>query len=129
MRRTQGRQRVGLYRSRNGMIFGVCKGIAEYLDFSVFWTRIITFVSPFFPGIWPVVGLYLVAALLIKPEPVLPVESGKEQEFYDSYINSQSMALSRLKRTFDTRDHLIRQMENIVTTREYDWERRLNENQ
>ena len=34
--------RRGLYRSRRGIICGVCRGVAEYLDFSVFWTRAVT---------------------------------------------------------------------------------------
>lgn len=37
------------------------------------------------------------------------------------------MALNRLKRSFDNLDRRIRRMEHIVTTREYDWERKLNE--
>ena len=35
------RQRTGLYRSRSGLIIGVCKGVAQYFDFSVFWMRVI----------------------------------------------------------------------------------------
>ena len=31
----------GLYRSRDGMIAGVCAGLAEYFDLSVFWTRVV----------------------------------------------------------------------------------------
>ncbi|HHP7233096.1 MAG TPA: PspC domain-containing protein, partial [Desulfobacterales bacterium] len=30
----------GLYRSRNGVILGVCRGIADHFDFSVFWIRL-----------------------------------------------------------------------------------------
>ncbi|MBW1886892.1 MAG: PspC domain-containing protein, partial [Deltaproteobacteria bacterium] len=48
--------RNGLYRSRSGAILGVCRGIAEYFDFSVFWTRAITIVLLFFSGFWPVMG-------------------------------------------------------------------------
>ena len=41
------------------MILGVCKGIADYLDFSLFWTRILTVLFFIFSGFWPVGGLYL----------------------------------------------------------------------
>jgi phage shock protein C len=118
---------TGLYRSRHGVILGVCKGIAEYLDFSVFWMRIIALALLIFSGIWPMVGVYLLAALLMKPEPVLPLETEEEQEFYESYASSRRMALHRLKRTFDNLDRRIRRMEDIVTTRESDWERRLRD--
>ncbi|MBI3301825.1 MAG: hypothetical protein HYZ72_07070 [Deltaproteobacteria bacterium] len=73
------------------------------------------------------VVLYFLAALLMKPEPVLPLETEGEQEFYNSYASSRRMALHRLKRTYDTLDRRIQRIESIVTSREYDWERRLNE--
>jgi phage shock protein C len=115
------------YRARNGIIFGVCKGIARHLDFSVFWFRVIVVLITVLTGLWPVVGLYLVAALLMKPEPVLPLETDEDAEFYSSFTSSRHMALMRLKRTFDRLDRRIQRMEGIVTDREYDWDRRLNE--
>lgn len=126
---TQGaeRQRMGLYRSRSGKILGVCKGLAEYFDLPVFWMRVIAIVLLFVSGVWPMVIVYFVAALLMKPEPVLPLETEGEQEFYNSYATSRSMALHRLKRLYDNLDRRIQRMEHIVTAREYDWERRLNE--
>ena len=119
--------RRGLYRSRSGIILGVCKGVAEYLDVSVFWTRAIAVGLLIFTVVWPIVLLYILAALLMKPEPVLPLETESDREFYNSYTSSRTMALHRLKRTFDSLDRRLRRMENIVTAREYDWERRLNE--
>ena len=116
-----------IYRSRSGRIFGVCRGVAEYLGFSVFWFRFLTVCAGLFTGFWPVMGVYILAALLMKPEPVVPFEEDSEQEFYDSYVNSKGMALTRLKRTYDNLERRIRRMENLVTAREYDWERRLNE--
>ena len=119
--------RRGLYRSRSGIILGVCKGVAEYLDVSVFWTRAIAVGLLIFTVVWPIVLLYILAALLMKPEPVLPLETESDREFYNSYTSSRTMALHRLKRTFDSLDRRLRRMENIVTAREYDWERRLSE--
>ncbi|MBI4557624.1 MAG: envelope stress response membrane protein PspC [Candidatus Hydrogenedentes bacterium] len=116
-----------LYRSRDGLVFGVCKGIADYLDVSVFWVRVATVGTSVFTGVWPVPCLYVIAALLMKPQPVLPLQSEDDAEFYNSYTTSRSMALHRLKRTFDNLDRRIQRMESIVTARDYDWERRLNE--
>jgi len=127
MTRFSERERRGLYRSRSGIIFGVCKGIAEYLDFSVFWARAIVVVATLFTGIWPIPVLYVLGALLMKPEPVLPLETESDREFYNSYVSSRTMALHRLKRTFDSLDRRLRRMESIITARDYDWERRLNE--
>ena len=44
----------GFYRSRKGIILGVCRGIAEYFDFSIFWTRIIAVALLLISGFWPV---------------------------------------------------------------------------
>lgn len=62
-------ERRGLYRSRRGIIAGVCRGIAEYLDISVFWTRVFTFLAFWFTGLFPTVFLYILAMLLMKKEP------------------------------------------------------------
>jgi phage shock protein C len=126
MRSEYERQRRGLYRARDGAFLGVCKGIAEYLDFSVFWTRILILIGLIFTGIWPVGILYLVAGAIMKPEPVIPLSNDEDREFYSSYVSSRTLALQRLKQTFDRLERRIRRMEDIVTARDYDWERRLN---
>lgn len=118
--------RTGIYRSRSGAILGVCKGLAEHFDFSVFWTRVIAVILLFVAGFLPAIGLYLLAALLMKPEPVIPVHDADEKEFYDSYTNSRHGALQRLKRRYENLQRRIQRMEHIVTSAEYDWENRLN---
>jgi len=126
MRRFEKILRGGLYRSRNGIILGVCRGIADYFDFSVFWARVITLVLLFFTGFWPVMILYFVAALLMKPEPVIPIETDEEQEFYDSYVHSHRGATDRVKRRYENLERRIRRMEDHVTGREFEWENKLN---
>jgi len=126
MRRFEKILRGGLYRSRNGIILGVCRGIADYFDFSVFWARVITLVLLFFTGFWPIMILYFVAALLMKPEPVIPIETDEEQEFYDSYVHSHRGATDRLKRRYENLERRIRRMEDHVTGREFEWENKLN---
>jgi phage shock protein C len=118
--------RGGLYRSRNGIILGVCRGIAEYFDFSVFWVRAIVLILLFVSGFWPIMILYFIAALLMKPEPVVPIQTEQEQEFYDSYIRSSRAAVDRLKRRYDNLERRIQRMEHTVTAREFDWDHRLN---
>ena len=115
-----------LYRSRDGMIFGVCKGIADYYGFSVFWIRFLVVAVTITTGLWPAIGLYIVAALVMKIEPVLPLETEDDEEFYHTYASSRAMALSRLKRTYENLDRRLQRLETTVTTREYDWDARLN---
>lgn len=116
----------GMYRSRKGAILGVCRGIAEYFDFSVFWLRSLAVLLLLVTGFWPLIGLYLLAALLMKPEPVIPIEDEGEQEFYDSYVRSRRGALHRLKQRFERLERRIRRMEHVVTSREFDWDQRMH---
>ena len=119
-------RRNGIYRSRSGMILGVCKGLAAHFDFSVFWTRLIALIFLFVVGFLPAIGLYLLAALLMKPEPVIPIKDSGEKEFYDSYTYSRHGAVQRLKRRYENLQRRIQRMEHIVTSAEYDWDKRLH---
>lgn len=116
----------GLYRSRDGVLLGVCRGVAEYFDMSVFWLRMAVVLVFLLSGFWPVMGIYLVAAFFMKPNPVRPIETEDEQEFYDSYVNSPRSAAQRLKRQFENLERRIRRMESTVTGKDYEWERKFN---
>lgn len=124
--RQPGSRRRTLYRSRQGVILGVCRGLAEFFDVQVKWVRIIAVIALVMTGFWPAVAVYLAAAYLMRPAPLLPLENDMEEEFYNSYAASRSMAIGRIKRQFDRLDRRIQRMESHVTAREYDWERRLN---
>ena len=126
MRRFKRIFRNGFYRSRNGIILGVCRGIAEYFDFKIFWVRAIAVLLLFFSGFWPIMGLYFIAALMMKPEPVIPIRTDEEQEFYNSYIFSRKGATDRLRRRYENLERRIQRLEHSVTAREFDWEHRLN---
>lgn len=114
-----------LYRSRKGIFLGVCRGIAEHFGFSVFWFRVLVIIAAMITGLWPLLGLYILMALLMKPEPAVPPRDEGEEEFYGSYAQSRTMAVHRLKRKFDSLDRRIRRLEDVVTSKEYDWDRRM----
>ncbi|WP_147822348.1 envelope stress response membrane protein PspC [Salidesulfovibrio onnuriiensis] len=116
----------GLYRSRDGRVLGVCKGLAEYFDVRVSVVRAAVIVAFIFTGFWPVVGLYLLAAFFMKPEPVMPFAREEDREFYDSYTDSRAGALTRIKRKFESLDRRIRRMEDVVTSKDFEWEQRMN---
>jgi phage shock protein C len=116
--------RRGIYRSRHGAIFGVCRGLAEHFDFSVFWVRFMAVILLAVSGLWPAMVLYILAALVMKAEPVLPISSMDEQRFYDDLTQSRHEATQRLKRRYEGLENRIRRMEDVVTSREYDWDRR-----
>lgn len=113
-----------LYRSRQGMIFGVCQGLADYAEIRVLWVRVAAIIATLFTGFWPIVLIYIVAAIFLKPAPVIEFSSDEDWNFYQTYVADRKMALLRLKRRCETLDKRTRRMENIVTNKEYDWERR-----
>jgi phage shock protein C len=112
----------GVYRSRKGILMGVCRGFAEFFDLNVFWVRVIAFLLFLFTGFWPIGVIYIVAGLLLKVEPVTPLRSEKDEEFYDSYTRSRQSAIQRIKRKFENIERRIQRMEHTVTSREFDWE-------
>ncbi len=111
----------GVYRSRKGILMGVCRGFAEFFDLNVFWVRVIAFILFLFTGFWPIGVIYIVAGLLLKVEPVTPLRSEKDEEFYDSYTRSRQSAIQRIKRKFENIERRIQRMEHTVTSREFDW--------
>ena len=116
--------RNSLYRSREGVIFGVCRGLANYSEISVFWVRVAVIIGAIVTGFWPMVLIYIMAAIFMKPAPVVAPMDEEEWEFYNSYAADRKMALSRLKRRFDSLDRRARRIESVVTDREFDWDRR-----
>ncbi|MCP3899401.1 MAG: envelope stress response membrane protein PspC [Desulfobacteraceae bacterium] len=111
----------GLYRSRRGIFMGVCRGIAEHFDFSVFWTRTFIFIIFLFTGFWPIGVMYIVAGLVLKVEPVSPFRNEQDHDFYENYTQSRTSAVQRLKRKFDNIEGRIQRMEHTVTSKEFNW--------
>lgn len=118
-----------LHRSRNGMLFGVCQGIADYFDISAVWIRLVFAISFAFTLFFPTGLIYLVLAIIMKKAP------GKEETVqyhpssYQPRANARTIHLRQLKDRFHTLENRIRRMENHVTDKAYDWEQRLNSKQ
>lgn len=63
----QGRK---LYRSpRDGIVFGICAGVADYLRADPVFVRLVLLVLAFFSNFWPVVLAYAIAAFLMPVDP------------------------------------------------------------
>lgn len=125
MNRWRHRTDGGVYRSRNGVIAGVCRGLADYFNFSVAWFRFIVVIVTIFSGLWPMIILYALAAMVMKPEPVRPLNTEAERDFYDDYVQSRHSAARRMKRRYDHLERRLRRMENTVTAQDFDWDRRM----
>jgi len=116
----------GLYRSRKGVLLGVCRGVSDYFDFSVFWIRAMAVIAFIFTGFWPVVGLYLLAALLMKSEPANYAGSGLKKKSRSRYHRQRKDTAERLKQKWKHLEKRIRKMEDKVTSREFDWNSRFH---
>ena len=109
-------ERRSLYRSRKGLLFGVCRGFAERFSLSVFWTRIIVLIAFIFTGFWPVGVVYLAAALLLKREP------GPWQPVYRGCVmDAHAGAARACRRAADGLEGRLRRMEAAC------WESRLHD--
>jgi phage shock protein C len=116
--------RRGLYRSRNGVILGVCRGLADYFDFSVLWVRAIAVIVLIFTDFWPAIGLYILAALLMKSEPVRYARARTTNKADGRHNCAKQDTRERLKRKWQHLDRRIRRMEDKVTSHEFDWNNR-----
>jgi len=119
--------REGLYRARDGVFLGVCKGVARHFDLPVNLLRAVVLILFFVTGVWPVGLLYLVADMIMRAEPAVPFVNEDERTFYDAYSSSRTGALQRMKRSFDNLDRRLRRMEDVVTRRDFEWERRMRD--
>ncbi|MCP4692428.1 MAG: PspC domain-containing protein [Desulfobacterales bacterium] len=126
MRTFKQREGRGIYRARDGAVLGVCKGLADYFDFKVGRVRFLTVVIMILSGLWPIVAVYFVASLIMKPEPVRPLTTEDEKEFYNSYLHSRQGVTGRIKRRYENLESRIRRLEDAVTAREFDWDRKFD---
>jgi len=115
----------GLYRSRDGWVFGVCKGIADSRGFSVTVTRIFALAIMIFSWVVPFLIGYIAPAIFLKQAPAPRYDDWDEEKFDDTLAYSRGAALKSLKSSFDRLDDRIRNMESRVTDKDFDWDERL----
>jgi phage shock protein C len=72
-----------------------------------------------------VVVLYFVAALLMKPEPIIRYHQHDDEAFCGSQAHTRSPSSNHIKRRQQTLERRLRNLESTVTSKEYDWEQRL----
>jgi phage shock protein C len=59
-----------LYRSPvDGLVFGVCSGLARYFEVDVIFVRLIVLAAIFFTNGWPMLLAYAVAVVLMPIDP------------------------------------------------------------
>ncbi len=119
-----GNQR-GLYRARDGVFLGVCKGLADHFNLRVGWIRFFVVIAALLTKAAPMVALYLVAAFLMRRRRGRAHESCKTRTRRSDCDRSFKGMAGRLKRRFERMESRLRRMEDAVTSREFEWDRKM----
>jgi phage shock protein C len=115
-----------LYRSRQGAILGVCRGVADYLDFPVFWLRVGVIVAALMTAIFPAIVVYVIAGLIMQPEPVGAYERFETRARDDAAPAPRRPSADRLRTTYEDLDCRVQRIETVVTSSDFDWKTRMD---
>jgi len=113
-----------LYRSRNGKVFGVCQGIADWKDLPVDTLRLIVGVSILITGIFPGILIYALVGLL------LPIEPYRQRGGYRNereHTRGDETYGETLNETFERLKRKVEDMEENVFNKEREWDRKFHE--
>lgn len=109
-------RRSRLYRHPgNGVLRGVCAGLADYFGINVVTVRILALLSLF---LFPPATLlaYLIAGLLLPPAPDKLFESDEEARFWRALRTEPSATFSDLRHRFRGTEQRLRRLESYVTS-------------
>lgn len=117
-----------LYRSKDGQIFGVCKGISEWRDLPVEPVRLITFFTIVFTGFFPGAVIYLILALILPVNPYGQTDnaSRSSQRPSETYSTNRPQH-DDLKAEYERLKKKVEQMEEEMFDKERDWDSRFHE--
>ena len=116
-----------LYRDReNGKLLGVCAGLADYLGVDVMFVRIGTFLGAVFFTM-PIVGAYLLAALVLKPKPPRVYASREEEDFWRTVATKPDVTVAGLRQKFRDVERRLTGMETYVSSKEFELNRAIND--
>ena len=73
------------YRSRRGLVFGVCQGLADWKQMSAGMLRLMLILISLVTGIIPVAIAYTAFAIFLPPEP--QEDPGEDPEWKKRFFN------------------------------------------
>ncbi|WP_300164637.1 PspC domain-containing protein [Solidesulfovibrio sp.] len=110
-------RRQGFYRDKGGLLLGVCRGLAGRLGLPVWVVRAFA-VLLFLVAGWAVAAGYLVLGLVMRPGP----EPGRVTVDDGETLAAAAREVRERARDLEAR---VGRMESHVTSREFDFDRRL----
>ncbi|UEM03020.1 envelope stress response membrane protein PspC [Skermanella rosea] len=116
-----------LYRDRErGKLFGVCAGLADYFGVDAFLVRLGVALGGIFFTM-PVVGAYLLAALVLKNKPARVYASREEEDFWRTVATKPDVTIAGLKHKFREMERRLGGMETYVSSKEFELDRAIND--
>jgi phage shock protein C len=109
--------RTRFYRDkRNGKLFGICAGIADYTGFDVSLVRVAFLAAMFMSG-GGILPFYFIAAMVTPTKPVaLERVDREEQQFWQGVRASPARAARDIRSRMKDIDRRLADIENYVTT-------------
>jgi phage shock protein C len=109
--------RTRFYRDkRNGKVFGVCAGIADYTGFDVSLVRVCFLAAVFMSG-GGILPFYLIAGMITPTRPrALEVNDREDQQFWQGVRASPTRAARDIRSRFKDIDRRLADIESYVTT-------------
>jgi phage shock protein C len=117
-----------LYRAKeNGMLTGVCAGLANYFGLNRKGLRLIVAVSTvfFFPFVVPA---YIILTILLPVQPRDLYIDENQEKFWRGVSMAPTDVFSSLSHRFKELDLRLQKMETYVTSREFEIDRELGRN-
>ncbi len=112
---------LGLYRdTKHARVAGVCAGLGLYLDIRPKFIRLAAILACVFGFFVPVIGVYILLALLLRPMPDPLFRSTQEEQFWRSVSASPNRTAADLKTRFRGLDRRLADIESKVTSAEFD---------
>jgi phage shock protein C len=109
--------RTRFYRDkRNGKLFGVCAGIADYTGFDVSLVRVCFLAAMFMSG-GGILPFYFIAAMVTPTKPrALELNDREERQFWQGVRASPARAARDIRSRFKDIDRRLADIESYVTT-------------
>ena len=110
---------TGPFRSKKGLLLGVFQGLAEHWRMSPFTLRVIAILASIFLAFWPMIIIYLVAALIMPGQPALPPLTERDKELIVLSQANPKAVIERLEKRLESLDAKARRLEDVVPSKNF----------
>ena len=102
---------------RNGKLFGVCAGIADYFGVDAMWVRVGTVLITLFGAAGFTIPAYIVIAILADRKPAALYDMpADEQRFWQEMRTSPAQGMRDVRARYRDIDRRLRDIETFVTS-------------